>query len=93
MAYEPDPLCSAAFDNGSLIKHGTNSLTPPEKDPLWQQWVEKFEDPTIIILCICAGTCEVTDRNWHGAWGVLLDDIVSGLYAAGIVWLAVKGIF
>jgi phosphatidylglycerophosphatase A len=26
------------------------------------------------------------DRNWHGAWGVLLDDIVSGLYAAGVVW-------
>lgn len=26
------------------------------------------------------------DRNWHGAWGVLLDDIVSGLYAAGLVW-------
>ncbi len=26
------------------------------------------------------------DRNWHGAWGVLLDDIVSGLYAAALVW-------
>ena len=29
------------------------------------------------------------DRNWHGAWGVLLDDIVSGLYAAGLVWIIV----
>lgn len=29
------------------------------------------------------------DRNWHGAWGVLLDDIVSGLYASGLVWLIV----
>lgn len=27
------------------------------------------------------------DRNWHNAWGVLLDDVVSGLYAAGVVWL------
>lgn len=27
------------------------------------------------------------DRNWHGAWGVLLDDIVSGLYAAVAVGL------
>ena len=26
------------------------------------------------------------DRNWHGAWGVLLDDIVSGLYASAVVW-------
>jgi len=25
------------------------------------------------------------DRNWHGAWGVLLDDIVSGVYAALVV--------
>jgi phosphatidylglycerophosphatase A len=22
------------------------------------------------------------DRNWHGSWGILLDDIVSGTYAA-----------
>lgn len=35
-------------------KHGANRLTPPEKDPLWKQWLEKFEDPTIIILCVCA---------------------------------------
>jgi phosphatidylglycerophosphatase A len=26
------------------------------------------------------------DRNWHNAWGVLLDDVVSALYAAGVVW-------
>ena len=30
------------------------------------------------------------DRNWHGAWGILLDDIVSGLYAAGLVWIVVQ---
>lgn len=27
------------------------------------------------------------DRNWHNAWGVLLDDVVSGIYASGVVWL------
>lgn len=27
------------------------------------------------------------DRNWHNAWGVLLDDVVSAIYAAGVVWL------
>ncbi len=26
------------------------------------------------------------DRNWHNAWGVLLDDVVSAIYAAGVVW-------
>jgi P-type Ca2+ transporter type 2C len=35
-------------------KFGANVLTPPSKDPLWKQWLEKFEDPTIIILCVCA---------------------------------------
>jgi len=27
------------------------------------------------------------DRNWHNAWGVVLDDVVSGIYASGVVWL------
>jgi len=35
-------------------KYGDNRLTPPKKDPVWKQWLEKFEDPTIIILCVCA---------------------------------------
>jgi len=35
-------------------QYGANRLTPPEKDPLWKQWLEKFTDPTIIILCVCA---------------------------------------
>lgn len=33
-------------------KYGANVLTPPEKDPLWKQFLEKFEDPLIIILMI-----------------------------------------
>jgi phosphatidylglycerophosphatase A len=32
------------------------------------------------------------DRNWHGAWGILLDDIISGLYAGGLVWIIVVAI-
>lgn len=30
--------------------HGSNILTPPEKTPLWKQFLEKFEDPIIRIL-------------------------------------------
>ncbi len=33
-------------------KYGVNILTPPEKDPLWKQFLEKFTDPLIIILLI-----------------------------------------
>lgn len=36
----------------SRKKYGINILTPPEKDPLWKQFLEKFGDPLIIILMI-----------------------------------------
>ena len=32
--------------------HGDNVLTPPKKDPLWKQFLEKFSDPIIRILLI-----------------------------------------
>lgn len=38
--------------NQSRAQHGANVLTPPEKDPLWKQFLEKFSDPLIIILLI-----------------------------------------
>ena len=36
----------------SRRKNGVNVLTPPEKEPLWKQFLEKFGDPLIIILMI-----------------------------------------
>lgn len=36
----------------SRQKHGANILTPPEKEPLWKQFLEKFSDPLIIILMV-----------------------------------------
>lgn len=27
------------------------------------------------------------DRNWHGPWGIVLDDLVSGAYAALVLYL------
>lgn len=36
----------------SRLKHGDNVLTPPKKDPLWKQFLEKFSDPIIRILLI-----------------------------------------
>lgn len=38
----------------SRNKHGNNLLTPPERDPLWKLFLEKFEDPIIRILLIAA---------------------------------------
>ena len=36
----------------SRRKNGVNVLTPPETEPLWKQFLEKFGDPLIIILMI-----------------------------------------
>jgi Ca2+-transporting ATPase len=38
----------------SRRQHGANVLTPPERDPLWKLFLEKFEDPIIRILLIAA---------------------------------------
>ncbi|MDR1739158.1 MAG: calcium-translocating P-type ATPase, PMCA-type [Bacteroidales bacterium] len=39
----------------SRAKHGENILTPPKKEPLWKQFLEKFTDPIIIILLVALG--------------------------------------
>ena len=36
----------------SRKKHGENILTPPEKEPLWKKFLDKFTDPIIIILLV-----------------------------------------
>lgn len=36
----------------SRAKYGNNILTPPKKEPLWKQFLEKFRDPIIRILLI-----------------------------------------
>ncbi len=49
---------SEAEVEASRKQHGANVLTPPEKDPLWKQFLEKFSDPLIIILLV-AGALSV----------------------------------
>lgn len=36
----------------SRAKYGSNLLTPQDKEPLWRQFLKKFNDPLIIILLI-----------------------------------------
>ena len=53
----------------SRKQYGVNTLTPPAKDPLWKQFIEKFTDPLIIILLI-AGALSIGislyERFWLG---------------------------
>ena len=52
----------------SREKNGRNVLTPPKKDPLWKQYLEKFEDPLIIILLI-AGILSI-GISCYEYWGL-----------------------
>lgn len=52
----------------SRKKYGANVLTPPKKDPLWKQYLEKFEDPLIIILLI-AGVLSI-GISCYEYWGL-----------------------
>ena len=38
----------------SRKRHGANILTPPERDPWWRLFLQKFDDPIIRILMIAA---------------------------------------
>lgn len=38
----------------SRSQHGSNLLTPPERDPWWKLYFEKFRDPIIRILMVAA---------------------------------------
>ena len=48
--------------------NGLNILTPPEKEPLWKKFLEKFKDPLIIILLI-AGLLSV-GISCYEYWGL-----------------------
>lgn len=39
----------------SREQFGENTLTPPEREPLWKLFLEKFKDPIIRILLVAAG--------------------------------------
>ncbi|MDE6330961.1 MAG: calcium-translocating P-type ATPase, PMCA-type [Muribaculaceae bacterium] len=52
----------------SRREHGVNILTPPEKDPLWKRFLEKFGDPLIIILLI-AGALSI-GISCYEFWGL-----------------------
>ncbi len=45
---------TAAEVNASRQEHGANVLTPPQREPWWQLFGEKFADPVIRILLVAA---------------------------------------
>lgn len=78
----------------SRAKNGRNILTPPEKAPLWKQYLEKFGDPLIIILMI-AGVMSVgiSCYEYFGLnepWAVFFEPVgifVAILLATGLAFI------
>jgi len=52
----------------SRKENGVNILTPPEKEPLWKRFLEKFRDPLIVILMI-AGILSI-GISCYEYWGL-----------------------
>ena len=74
----------------TVINHmSIGPATELEPAPLWFVAAAGFFVFRVFDIIKLPGARYI-DRNWHGAWGVLLDDIVSGLYASGVVWLAAR---
>jgi Ca2+-transporting ATPase len=46
---------SASEVEASRQQHGSNVLTPPQREPWWKLFLAKFDDPVIRILMIAAG--------------------------------------
>ena len=79
-------------DSESVISgKGKNIIPPPEKDPLWKRYFEKFNDPLILILFValvlsCALVCY--QIGWaNGSWKLIIEPIgilVAILLSTGI---------
>ena len=82
---------SPAVINGS----GRNIIPPPEKEPLWKQYLEKFKDPIIIVLLVVfffSVVVAIYEILYMGkGWSILLEP--SGVLTALLLATGVGFIF
>ena len=54
MKTKPDYLQKCLADHSAEVKagKGKNIIPPPEREPLWRAYLEKFKDPLIIVLLV-----------------------------------------
>ena len=74
---------------------GKNIIPPPEKDPLWKQYLEKFKDPIIIVLlvvfCFSISVAIYEIIYMDKGWSILLEP--SGVLTALLLATGVGFIF
>ena len=67
----------------SREKHGLNLLTPPKQTPWWKLYLEKFEDPIIVIL-LFATMISLIFGFIHGEYTESVGIICAVLLATGV---------
>ena len=90
-----DELKSIAGTNGLATgqieefrkKYGANAMTPPVREPLWKQYLEKFDDPIIKILLLAAGVSFIVSMVKGGGILDIIGIIIAILLATGIAFI------
>ena len=67
----------------SRAEHGLNLLTPPKETPWWKLYLEKFQDPIIVILLV-ATAISLVFGIIHGDFTESIGIIVAVLIATGV---------
>ncbi len=67
----------------SRRRFGCNTLTPPERRPLWLQFLDKFKDPTIILLSVAAAISLVIGV-YHGSFVESIGIFIAIFLATGV---------
>jgi Ca2+-transporting ATPase len=70
----------------SRRKHGANVMTPPERDPWWRLFLEKFDDPVIRIL-IVAAVVAIGVGIFHGEYLEGIGIVIAILLATTLAFL------
>jgi P-type Ca2+ transporter type 2C len=67
-------------------KYGANAMTPPVREPLWKQYLEKFDDPIIKILLLAVAVSMVVSFVKGGGFLDTIGIIVAVLLSTGIAF-------
>jgi Ca2+-transporting ATPase len=68
-------------------KYGANTMTPPVREPLWKQYLEKFDDPIIRILLLAVAISTVVSLVRGSGLLDTIGIIIAILLATGIAFV------
>ncbi|MFA5266689.1 MAG: calcium-translocating P-type ATPase, PMCA-type [Methanoregula sp.] len=67
-------------------KFGANAMTPPAREPLWKQYLEKFDDPIIKILLLAVTVSLIVSAVKGSGFLDTIGIIIAILLATGIAF-------